>query len=218
MEYQSGGDSMNRKRCPWCGKITDKSKDKYFSWNDFPFSHRIMKLYTGKCSHCKNKYGQYPTSHNLIVVVIAVLLFTLAIAFQSVFFLTVAVFALIWSIVTYIFIPYSKLNDKGSPCEENIDLLCRFEIIEQYGKIKKYELYYLNDCFDDFQPFVLPSPINVYYAPRKNRVILGEFLYIHEKNYDYMNKDSCELFDTDMNLVARIKFNTMDGSMSRNEN
>ena len=197
---------MNRKRCPWCGKTTDKSKDKYFSWNDFPLNHRIIKLYTGKCSHCGYKYGQYPSFHNLMLVVIAFLLFTLAISFESVIFLTAAFLVLIWGTVTYIFIPYSKLNDKGNPCEKNIDLFYKFEIIELYGKIKKYELYYLNDYFDDFQPFVLPSPINVYYAPRKSRVVLGEFLYIHEKNYDYINKDSCDLYDTEMNLIAKIKF------------
>lgn len=199
---------MNRKRCPWCGKRTNKSKDKYFSWNNFPFNHRIIKLYTGKCSHCGYKYGQYPTSHNLMVVVIAILLFILAIAFQSVIFLTAAFLLLIGSIVTYIFIPYSKLNDKGIPCEENEDLLCKIEIIERYGKIKRYELYFLNDCFDNFQPFVLASPVHIYYAPRKSHVILGKFLYVHEKNYDYINKDSCELYDTEMNLIAKIKFVT----------
>ena len=201
---------MNRKRCPWCGKTTDKYKDKdNSSWNNFPFNYRLLHLYIGKCSHCQNKYGQYPNSHNLIITLVVILLFILAFVFQSAALLCIAFLVLILDIFMYIFIPYSKLNDKGILYyEENIDLLCKLKIIEQYGKIKCHELYYLNDCFDDFQPFVLASPIHIYYAPRKSHVVLGEFLYIHEKNYDYINKDSCELFDTDMNLVARIKFVT----------
>ena len=73
---------MNRKRCPWCGKTTDKYKDKdNSSWNNFPFNYRLLHLYIGKCSHCQNKYGQYPNSHNLIITLVVILLFILAFVF-----------------------------------------------------------------------------------------------------------------------------------------
>ena len=80
------------------------------------------------------------------------------------------------------------------------------KILEQYGKIKRYGLYFLIKDFDDFDPFVVTSPIHIYYISKKSNTLSGEFLYMHEKNYDFIEKDSCDLYDTDMNLIAKIKF------------
>ena len=85
-------------------------------------------------------------------------------------------------------------------------MLCEIKVIEKHGEIKRDELYFLNDCFDNFEPFVLASPIYFYRVLKKNDAVLGEFLYMHEKNYGFIEKDSCELYDTEMNLIAKIKF------------
>ena len=79
-------------------------------------------------------------------------------------------------------------------------------IVEKYDKIKRYELYFLNNNFDDSDAFVLPSPVCIYDFSKKSNIASGEFLYMNEKNYDYIHKDACELYDTKMNLIAKIRF------------
>lgn len=194
---------MNRKRCPWCGKIIDKNKDKIF-FRDVFFSPSVpLMLLQANCSHCGHKYGQAPIfSYVLIIVCIILLSVVLAFVFQSALLLFVAAL----SCALFCFMPYSKLDDEGKTCEENTDLLCKFVIIDKFDKIKRGELYFLNNRFDDFEPFVLASPVSVYSVSKKSNMVFGEFLYMNEKNGDYLKKDSCELYDTQMNLIAKIKF------------
>ena len=197
---------MNRKRCPWCGKRIDKTKDKDKSfWQDtFPGN---SLLHRADCSHCGHKYGQFPIFPYLVKIdLLVILLLALTFAFQSGILLVITLFALLTMLFLHLSMPYSKLNDTGKPCEENTDLDCKIVVLEAYGKIKRYELYFLVGCFDDFDPFVLPSPIHLYSVSKKSDVLLGEFLYMHERNDDYINQDSCELYDTEMNMVAKIKF------------
>ena len=77
--------------------------------------------------------------------------------------------------------PYSKLDDKGKPCEDNSDLHCKMVIIEKYGEIKRHDLYFLDNRFDDFELFTLASPIYIYYVSSKSSMALGEFLYMSPK-------------------------------------
>lgn len=197
---------MNRKRCPWCGKVIDKAKDKDHSFwqNAFP-GYSI--LHKADCSYCGHKYGQFPIfprllMMNLLVVVLVVLTF----AFQSAILFVLLLVSIVLDLFMHVFMPYSKLDDRGKPSEENTDLYCKFVVLEKYSQIKCYELYFLNDCFDNFDTFVLSSPIQVYSIPKKSNIISGEYIYMHEKNDDYMKKDSCELYDSEMNLIAKIKF------------
>ena len=139
-----------------------------------------------------------------------VLLLVLMFAFQSAVLFGITIPVVILDLFLHLSMAYTKLNDSGTPIEENSDLYCKMEILEKYGKIKRYELYFLNDGIDDSEPFVLASPIQVYSASQKRNIMLGEFSYIHEKNYDYMAKDCCELYDTQMNLIAKVKFITSD--------
>ncbi|MBR4016259.1 MAG: hypothetical protein IKK11_00390 [Oscillospiraceae bacterium] len=194
---------MNRKRCPWCGKIIDKKKDST-SWSDVVGSPSIPRmLRQANCSHCRNKYGQVPVlSYMLTIDVIVILLLILAFVFQSGFLFVIAFVPILFSVL----MPYSKLDSKGKPTETNTDLLCEFIIIDYYGKFKPYELYFLEDCFDDFEPFFLTSPIQIHHISKKDNTVLGEFLYMHKRNYDYIKKDNCQLYDTEMNLIAKIKF------------
>ena len=196
---------MNRTRCPWCGKIVDKKKDTV-SWRDVVVSPSVPRmLRQANCGHCRNKYGQVPVlSYNLKIDLIVILLLIAAFVLQSGFLFVIAFVPVFFSVFT----PYAKLDDRGELREINTDLLCEFVIIDTYDKIKRDELYFLDDCFDKFESFSLASPIQVNDVSKKDDTVSGEFLYMHEKNYDYMKKESCELYNTDMKLVARIKFVT----------
>lgn len=197
---------MNRKRCPWCGKRIDKAKDKDKSFwkNAIP---GYSMLHRANCAHCGHKYGQFPIfpyllKMDFLVLVLVVLVFV----FQSVVLFIVAFLSLVLSLFMHLSMPYSKLDDNDNPSEGNMDLYCKMVIIEKYGGIKRYELYFLNDCFDTVEPFVLASPIHVYSVSKKSKVVFGEFLYMHEKNHDYIHRDSCDLYDTEMNVIAKVKF------------
>ena len=197
---------MNRKRCPWCGKIIDKKKDK-ISWGDVIEKRDVpRRLHQANCGHCRHKYGQVPILRLVWKIDIAiVLLLIAAFVFESVFLFVVAFLPVFFNTLT----PYSKLDDKGKTREINTDLLCGFSVIDKCGKLKPYELYFLEDGFDQFEPFFPASPIQIHNISKKDNTVLGEFLYMHEKNYDYIKKDNCQLYDTDMNLVANIKFKEM---------
>lgn len=196
---------MNRKRCPWCGKIIDKKKDK-ISWDDV-YSPSVPRwLHQANCGHCRNKYGQVPIRRLVWKIDIAVVLLLIAaFVFESVFLLVTAFLPVFFNALT----PYSKLDDKGKTREINTDLLCEFSVIDKCGKLKPYELYFLEDGFDGYEPFFPASPIQIHNISKKDNTVLGEFLYMHEKNYDYVKKDNCQLYDTEMNLVANIKFKEM---------
>ena len=194
---------MNRRRCPWCGKIIDKKKDT-MSWDDVVGSPSVPRwLRQANCGHCRNKYGQVPVlSYMLKIDLIVFLLLILAFIFQSGFLFVIAFVPIFFTVL----MPYSKLDDRGKPREINTDAVCEFAIIEKYGIIKRDELYFLDACFDNFEPFSIAAPIQVHHVSKKDDTITGEFLYMHEQNYDYMKKDSCQLYDTEMNLIAKIKF------------
>ena len=164
-------------------------------------------LHKANCSHCGHRYGQFPVFPYLIYVdILMALLLVLMFAFQSAVLFGITIPVVILDLFLHLSMAYTKLNDNGTPIEENSDLYCKMEILEKYGKIKRYELYFLNEGIDDFEPFALASPIQVYSASKKSNIILGEFSYIHEKNYDYMVKECCDLYDAEMNLIAKVKF------------
>ncbi len=153
---------MNTKRCPWCGKIIDKSNDTTH-WKDLFRGDTPRLLRKANCGHCGGKYGQ-----------------------------------------TSMFASFAKLDEKGKQCEVREELLCEIQILESHGKIGRGNLYFLDADFDNFEPFFPAAPIYVFYTEKESGLALGEFLYMHEKNYDYMG-ESCDLYDADMNLVAKIK-------------
>lgn len=197
---------MNRKRCPWCGKIINKDKDT-ISWQDVISSPSVPRmLRKANCGHCKHKYGQVPIFPHLMKMnILLVLLAVLTFALQSVILLVLLILSVFLDVFLHVTMPYSKLDENGKSPEENTELDCKIEILEKYGEIKRYELYFLNNDFDAFEPFVLASPIHIYSINKKSNVALGELLYMNEKNYDYINKDICELYDTEMNLIAKVK-------------
>lgn len=168
-------------------------------------------LRQANCEHCRNKYGQVPVfSYNLKIDLIVIVLLVVAFVLQSGIPFVLAFVPILFNVMT----PYSKLDDRGKLREINTDLLCEFVIIDTYDKIKRDELYFLDNRFDKLEIFSLASPIQVHYISKKDDAVSGEFLYMHEKNYNYMRKESCELYNTDMELVARIKFVTDEYTIS----
>ena len=201
---------MNRTRCPWCGKKIDKVKDTINLGDVFENPSVPQMLRKANCGHCGRKYGQVPVfRYELKIIFIVILIAILAFVFQSGILLVLAFIPFFGAVFT----PYSKLDNKGKTCDTNTDLLCKIKVIDKYNNIKRDEVYFLNDCFDNFEPFVLESPIYIRYVSKKSYIVLGEFLYMHEKNYGFIEKDSCDLYDTEMNLTAKIKFITdFDGT------
>ncbi len=174
------------------------------SWNDVVGSPSVPRwLRQANCGYCRHKYGQVPLLPYVWKIDITVILLLIAaFIFQSGFLFVIAFVPIFFTVL----MPYSKLDDRGKRREINTDLLCEFIIIDKYGKLKPNELYFLEDCFDDFEQFVLASPIQIHRISKNNKMVVGEFLYMHERNYDYIKKDTCQLYDTEMNLIAKIKF------------
>ena len=159
---------MNRTRCPWCGKKIDKNKDTIL-WRDVIASPSVPQmLRKANCGHCLHKYGQVPIfQHVLRIILTVILAVILAFVLQSGILFVLAFIPFFWLAFT----PYSKLDNNGKICEVNTDLLCKIMIIEKYNKINRYELYFFNDCFDDFDPFVLASPIHIYHTSKKSNIV-----------------------------------------------
>lgn len=194
---------MNTTRCPWCGKIIDKKLDKA-DWKDRLANPSVSRIFhLAKCSHCGNKYGQASFSPYMLTIwLLGVALFILGLILQF--------FPLLLAPLLCVFLgqfaPYSKLDDECRIVEEREELMCYLEIVESYGKIRPYEIYFLENNFDAFEPFILASPIHINRVLKKKGIAFGSFLYMNEKNYNHINGDSCNLYDTDMVLVAKIKF------------
>ena len=198
-------------RCPWCGKIMNRHKDKR-KLSDRWDSSVPSRLRLARCRHCGHKYGQIPTFPYVYINIIIAFLLLLG-CFWVIYELEISVwFALFPMMCVYYlfrtFTPYSKLNDRGRQVDINNDMLCCALIIETYGKIKCNEIYFLSDDFDLFEPYTLASPIHVYHINKKEKYVTGEFLYMHEKNYNYIDKDVCELYDSNMKLIAKVKITT----------
>lgn len=172
---------MNRKRCPWCGNRIHKDRDAICRGN-VTFSPSVPRmLRIADCGHCGRKYGQVPIfPYALMIDLVVVLGVVLALILQS-GWLFVAAFV---PCILFLFMPYSKLDDKGKHCQANTDLLCKMVIIDKYRKIKRYELYFLEDDFDGYIPFAAASPIDMEAVSRKGNIASGVFLYRHEKNGD----------------------------------
>lgn len=129
--------------------------------------------------HCHNKYGQVPVLSYMAKIDSNRYFasFVLAVVFQSVFLFVIAFLPIFFTVL----MPYCKLDDRGKLREINTDLLCEFIIIDKCGKLKPNELYFLEDDFDDFEPFFLASPIQIHRISKKDNTVYGEFLYMHEK-------------------------------------
>lgn len=194
---------MNRTRCPWCGKRIDKSKDT-MSWQDVFASPSVPRmLRKAKCGHCGKKYGQVPIVQFMLGIGIVVAVLTvLSLAFASVLLLFFAFATGLLGCLT----PYSKLDDKGKACDEDPALVCEIAVIEKYQKLRHYELYFLDTSIDEQKPFTMVAPIEVHGTSPKGDVLYGEFLYKHEKNQVHLQEASCLLYDTKMNLAAKIRF------------
>ena len=142
----------------------------------------------------------------IISAVLMALLFVIGIALKLVVIVLLAVPLAPLSLLA----PYKKLDEDCKVPEYNSDLDCEFTIIEKYSNIRYDEIYFLDNRFDELEPFSAVSPVSENKISKKDNTVRSSFLYIHSQNYEYLDKDICELYDTDMNLVAKIKFNKIN--------
>ena len=195
-------------RCPWCGKIMNRHKDERKPLDKLD-SSVPSRLRLARCGHCGHKYGQIPTFPYVIFNGIIAFLI-LVVSFSVIYELGISVwFALLPMIVVYYlfrtFTPYSKLDDRKKEVEVNPDLVCDVYFIETYDKIQCNRLYFFENDFDCFEPYMVASPIRFYNVKKNNNYAWCELLYMHEKNYKYIGKESCDLYDSNMKLVAKVK-------------
>jgi len=105
----------------------------------------------------------------------------------------------------FLFGRLEKIDDQGHFAECNSDLDVTFVIHESYAALRKNEIYFFIDHFDDHPCFSVISPIYIDEIQKKTRMVWASFLYGHHENYEYMTRDCLELFDSDMALVAKIQ-------------
>lgn len=71
--------------------------------------------------------------------------------------------------------------------------------------IKKKQIYFLTDRFDDCAAFSVASPICIESFNKKNGEVLWHFLYEHPDNMGYADKDEFEIYGSDMKLIGIFK-------------
>ena len=190
-------------RCPWCGKIMNKKLDD----RDFTVRHSFG---TANCHHCYKKYGQVPTFPHMLINIVIFLAGILPCGFISdkLFGNPIVLVVVEFAVFLYLchkFTPYARFNDRKREVEVNPDLVCDVYFLETYDKIQCNRLYFFENDFDCFEPFMVASPICFYNVEKKKNYAWCELLYMHEKNYKYIGKESCDLYDSNMKLVAKVK-------------
>lgn len=189
---------MNKKRCPWCGKII----------NRFDNQKKVNKLKTpqnlifARCIHCKNFYGQsLSTPRNLFCSLVIIFLILLGVLLQNIFIaFSSLIFILLIIISPIVRMDKSEHYIRFSPYYYNI------QILKYYSKIKKNKIYFLNCKFDQMEAFSTESPIYIKSINRKTNYACVCFLYDCDHNIELLNKTHIEVFDNKMKLVAEIKF------------
>lgn len=194
---------MKRKRCPHCGRMIDKKADRINSKGAFK-SSVLHSQKVARCSHCNNTYGVGASSPYIITRIwLSVVLFIIGKILNMSYLRVISVFSVFYTIFT----PYARLDSNGKLQDVDPALICDFEITEEYVRLRKKQMYFLTNDFDGYTSFQVVSPIKVVRVRKRSNMVSAIFLYNHDQNYEYTDKDAVKLYDSDMNLVAKIKFN-----------
>lgn len=111
------------------------------------------------------------------IALIVISLLILAFVFQFGFLFVIAFLPIFFTVL----MPYYKLDDRGKLREINTDLLCEFIIIDKCGKFKHNELYFLEDYFDDFEPFFSHHLFKFIIFPKKITRYMASFYICTKK-------------------------------------
>ena len=203
---------MNKKRCPWCGKIVNKETDARKYGKRYFFHILLFRGYhhTGVCSHCDNVYSStthtpialsaYLTSEVLIVLGLCFSIWVLVwggLAFLALSLL-LSLFTVKFRQVHPVYTFLTLRNDKK--------LRVKMHILDQYYELRRGEVLLLFKDHDACEPFSRVSPISVSKLDEKAGVLEGYWLYDHCDNAYFASRDRVHLYDDDGNVVADITF------------
>lgn len=189
---------MKQKRCPWCGKKIDV----FLDIKRVQKKHTPMYLTYAQCGFCNNYYGQSVNSmlikRSLLIACLLLLIALVSKLYHILFFLILLPFIAMMS-------PLQKMDK----CEKLVISEHTFKVavivLETNKQISINEFYFLNNNFDDLDSFVTVSPIYVYRFDNKNNRMLGYFLYDHQDNAEYIDREICNIYDSNGDLIAKVK-------------
>mgnify|MGYP004522006235 FL=1 len=71
--------------------------------------------------------------------------------------------------------------------------------------IRKNQVYFLTDRFDNYSAFSAVSPICIETFDKKSGKVIWHFLYGHNDNTKYADKDELEIYGSDMKPFGIFK-------------
>ena len=185
------------RRCPWCGKITDRHADQSRA-----FSKRKKTPYRfvfAQCKHCNNYYGQNVNYKMLLAWLgIMVLLAVVARCVQNASVLFFGIFPPFF----WIFMRYTRMDENEEKVPLPEELWITAEVLEQYEKIKSGNLYFLQADFDEHDAFSVAPPLYISKIRKKTK-LQGHLLYDHAENDKY--NEVCNIYDGSGTLIAKVK-------------
>lgn len=187
------------KRCPWCGKkINCRYDSRRVKQNKLP---RFFLF--ARCSNCDKYYGQavFTSVYMKIMFYPFVPLLITAYILQEGRILMIYLFLLI---PTVFLIPIRKMNENEEFVLEDYEKKY-FSVYSGKHPVKKKQIYFLTDRFDDCAAFSAVSPICIESFNKKSGEILWHFLYEHPDNIGYVDKDEFEIYGSDMKPIGIFK-------------
>ena len=188
------------KRCPWCGKFIN-----------YPGDHRCVNqkktpayFRYAKCAHCDHYYGQ-PVYSSKVMRILLVSLIPVALFVFVLELYPILLIYMVAGLAVSFFMPYKRMDEN-----EDMDMTEQGTLFQakwtEEQKIKPHRFYFLTDTFDESAAFQVVSPIYFDLVNRKKHKGFGCFLYKHPQNVEYMERDSVDLYDSNMKYVGKIKF------------
>lgn len=187
------------KRCPWCGKKIDCRYDsRRVKQNKLP---RFFLF--ARCSNCDKYYGQavFTSVYMKIMFYLFVPLLITAYILQEGRILMIYLFLLI---PTVFLIPIRKMNENEEFVLEDYEKKY-FSVYSGKHPVKKKQIYFLTDRFDDCAAFSAVSPVCIEKFDKKSGKVMWHFLYEHTDNMRYADKDEFEIYGSDMKPIGIFK-------------
>lgn len=182
-------------KCPWCGKKVKRSDVKRVHKRKTPTS-----LTFARCRFCNNYYGQsYFTKRSACYLLLSLIWIIV------IFITAYPAFILCFYFSMYFIIrgPFLKMTKDETVIKEQKHIFSG-NIISINKYIKKYHYYYFVENFGSYKTFFLPSPIEIHSYNKKSGVFTFSFLYNHENNIDYLDKQ-VTLYNYDGEVMCEIK-------------
>ena len=190
---------MNKKRCPWCGKIIDYASDR----KNVIKKKTPRYLLFARCGHCHNYYGQTTNSKRMTMCFCGIgLLVLMGVAFDNIIPMILSVFLILFAS----FGPLEKMNENEEKIISDKFPQLKIIVLETYSGFRRNEYYFLTDLFDNMPCFSVVSPIRILSFDKRDNKLLACFLYDHCQNIEYMDKDIVNVYNSKKKLVAKIKF------------